>query len=197
MSRVPSGRTDGLWLVRHAQPLVDAGVCYGMTDLAADPEDTLRAATAAAGVLPDGACLLTSPLQRCEQLAKSLCALRPDLVYAQDTRLVEMNFGCWERQRWDAIPRAAFDQWMADFGSHSFGGAETVDALMQRVGAVWDEALARGGPQAWITHAGVIRAATLIAQGVRQVRSADQWPRDVLGFGQWRELGVQARARPD
>jgi hypothetical protein len=41
-------------------------------------------------------------------------------------------------------------------------------------------------PQVWITHAGVIRAATLIAQGVRQVRSADQWPRDVLAFGECR-----------
>ncbi len=183
---MPAAPRMGLWLVRHAQPLVAQDVCYGVTDVAADTTDTVRAATAAAALLPVGACLLTSPLQRCEQLAKTLCALRPDLTYAQDARLVEMNFGCWEQHRWDAIPRAAFDQWMADFGRHAFGGVETVDALMQRVGAVWDEGLERSVPQVWITHAGVIRAATLIAQGVRQVTSGEQWPRDVLAFGECR-----------
>ena len=33
-----------LWLVRHAKPLVDEGVCYGASDLDADPEATLAAA---------------------------------------------------------------------------------------------------------------------------------------------------------
>ena len=28
--------SEGLWLVRHARPLVDAGVCYGATDMPAD-----------------------------------------------------------------------------------------------------------------------------------------------------------------
>ncbi|MBK9571529.1 MAG: histidine phosphatase family protein [Rhodoferax sp.] len=177
-----------LWLVRHAQPVVEAGVCYGMTDLAADVADTLRAATALAVTVPTGAFLLTSPLQRCDQLAQCLCGLRPDLTCKTDARLVEMNFGCWEGQRWDAIPRAAFDQWMAEFGSHAFGGVETVDALMQRVAAIWDESVQSPGDQVWITHAGVIRAATLIAQGVRQVTRADQWPRDVLAFGECRLL---------
>ena len=99
-----------------------------------------------------------------------------------------MNFGCWEGQRWDAIPRAAFDQWMADFGRHAFGGVETVDALMQRVAAVWDESVQAPGDRVWVTHAGVIRAATLIAQGVRQVTRGQQWPRDVLAFGECRVL---------
>ncbi|MDP2366768.1 histidine phosphatase family protein [Rhodoferax sp.] len=185
-----------LWLVRHAQPLVEPGVCYGATDLAADAAGTLRAATAAAAVLPMGACLLTSPLRRCEQLAQSLCGLRPDLTCRPDARLVEMNFGCWEGQRWDAIPRAAFDPWMADFGGHAFGGVETVDALMQRVASVWDESLQSPNEQVWITHAGVIRAATLIAQGVRQVTCGKQWPRDVLAFGECRALALGASAGP-
>ncbi len=178
-----------LWLARHARPLVEAGVCYGALDVAADAADTLRAATALAVTLPTGACLLTSPLLRCEQLAQSLCGLRPDLTCQSEPRLVEMNFGCWEGQRWDAIPKAAFDRWMADFGGHAFGGVETVDALMQRVVSAWDEAAASPGDQVWITHAGVIRAATLIAQGVRQVTRGKQWPRDVLAFGECRVLG--------
>ena len=177
-----------LWLARHARPLVEPGLCYGALDVAADAADTLRAATALAAMLPAGACLLTSPLRRCEQLAQSLCALRPDLALQTEVRLAEMNFGCWEGQRWDAIPRAAFDQWMADFGGHAFGGAESVDALMQRVASVWDEAALSPRAQVWITHAGVIRATTLIARGVRRVTRGKQWPRDVLAFGECRAL---------
>ena len=42
----------------------------------------------------------------------------------------------------------------------------------------------------WITHAGVIRAAQLLAQGVRHVERADQWPVDAPAFGQWCTLVV-------
>ena len=37
------------------------------------------------------------------------------MVYKTETRLSEMNFGCWEGQRWDAIPKADYARWMADF----------------------------------------------------------------------------------
>jgi alpha-ribazole phosphatase len=37
----------------------------------------------------------------------------------------------------------------------------------------------------WITHAGVIRATTLLAQGVRRVDQAQQWPQAAPAFGQW------------
>ena len=182
--RAPSeGSSVRLWLLRHAQPLVAAGVCYGATDLQADVQDTLRAARAAAAVLPTGACLLASPLQRCERLAQSLCGLRPDLTCQSDPRLVEMNFGCWEGQCWDAIPQAAYDSWTADFGQHRFGGQESVSELMRRVASVWDETHRAGTDALWITHAGVIRAATLIAQGVRQLEQAAQWPLDAPVFG--------------
>jgi alpha-ribazole phosphatase len=33
-----------LWLLRHAHPLVDAGVCYGRLDVAADAARTVQAA---------------------------------------------------------------------------------------------------------------------------------------------------------
>ena len=35
-----------LWLVRHAQPLVAPGVCYGATDMPADVDATSQAAQA-------------------------------------------------------------------------------------------------------------------------------------------------------
>ena len=61
-------------------------------------------------------------------------------------------------------------------------------ALMQRVASIWDDCVQSPGDRVWITHAGVIRAATLIAQGVRQVSRGRQWPRDVLAFGECRKL---------
>lgn len=172
-----------LWLARHAQPLVASGICYGATDLAADAQATRQAALALASSLPGGVALLCSPLQRCEQLARGLCELRADLSCQTDARLAEMNFGCWEGQRWDAIPRAAYDSWTADFGPHRFGGRESVNELLQRVACVWDETRRAGTDVVWITHAGVIRAATLIAQGVRQLEQAAQWPLEAPAFG--------------
>ena len=174
-----------LWLVRHAQPLVEAGICYGASDIAADPAATLAAVQRLAEVLPQGVCVIASPLQRCEHLAQTLRGLRPDLAYTLEPRLQEMNFGQWEGQRWNAIPRAELDSWTAAFDSWRCGGAESTGDFMHRVGAVWDETLARKQPTVWITHAGVIRAAALLAQGIRHIYHADQWPVAAPAWGQW------------
>lgn len=177
-----------LWLVRHAQPLIAPGVCYGATDIAADEQATLQTAQALAQMLPNRVSVISSPLQRCERLAQFLQGLRPDLPYKIDARLVEMNFGCWEGQRWDAIPPADYDAWMAAFGRHRFGGRESVSEFMQRVAGAWDETQRQGDDVVWITHAGVIRAATLLRQGVRQLEQAAQWPPEAPAFGGWCEL---------
>jgi alpha-ribazole phosphatase len=174
-----------MWLVRHARPLVDAGVCYGALDLVADPKATQAAAQGLADTLPQDLILLTSPLQRCELLAHTLCGLRPDLLCKRDARLREMDFGQWEGVGWDAIPASAFSAWTADFWQHRFGGAESVADVMARVASLWDEASRAGQNQVWITHAGVIKAASLIASGVREVKDASQWPSNASGYGQW------------
>ncbi|RYF39718.1 MAG: phosphoglycerate kinase [Comamonadaceae bacterium] len=161
--------------------------------------------------------VMCSPLQRCRQLADALQDLRPDLRATVDGRLAEMHFGAWENQPWSGIARDELDAWTADFGRYPAGGhGESVSAFMQRVAAALDDLAAAtampGGPAAhhhavaspdsaaatvhaappaaalWITHAGVIRAATLIAAGRRQLQRADEWPTDAPGFGQWRIL---------
>lgn len=177
-----------LWLVRHAQPLIAPGLCYGATDVPADEAATLQTAQTLADRLPQGVVMATSPLQRCEHLAHVLQGLRPDLTCKTDVRLVEMDFGCWEQQRWDAIPQADYDRWTADFGQHRFGGKESVADVMQRVGAAWDESQRQGQNAVWITHAGVIRAAGLLARGVRGVTQAADWPQQAPAFGGWCEL---------
>lgn len=193
-----------LWLVRHAQPLVESGVCYGALDVPADKQATRESAEQLAAILPiarpaelSAATPITldrplsvrlSPLLRCKQLGHDLQGLRPDLTYEIDVRLSEMDFGQFEGQRWDSIERQHFDDWTADFWQHRFGGAESVAELMARVGAAWQEAQQSAQDQVWITHAGVIRAACLLARGVGRVDAASQWPADAPDYGQWLKI---------
>ena len=188
-----SGRTvrRQLWLARHAQPLIAPGVCYGQLDMAADAFPTAECAQALAAVLPAGLRVMSSPLQRCEQLAQALRALRPDLAYKTDARLQEMAFGQWEGRAWQAIAQAELAAWTDDFAHYPAGqSGESVTAFMARVGTAFEEA--RHANTLWITHAGVIRAATLLAQGLRHIERADQWPLGAPKYGQWQTLDLDA-----
>jgi len=179
-----------LWLVRHAAPLIEPGVCYGASNIPADAQATLVAAQLLAATLPARVTVLSSTLQRCEQLAHVLCGLRPDLTYRTDARLAEMDFGQWEGQRWDAIASAELKSWTDAFAHWPCGGAESVHQVMTRVATAWDETRAANQPTAWVTHAGVIRAATLIARGLREVEHAHQWPAGAPAWGQWLVLDM-------
>lgn len=179
-----------LWLVRHARPLIDAGICYGASDVPADTEHTRAAAAQLAALLPPGLSVWTSPLRRCSALAEQLLALRPDLRLQVDVRLREMDFGNWEGVRWDDIPRAAYDDWTADFGAARFGGLESVNELLRRVAAARAELRAQGQDAVWVTHAGVLRAMALLDQGLTALSQAPQWPREVAGWGEWEQLSL-------
>jgi len=181
-----------LWLVRHARPQVAPGVCYGRLDVPADPAATAACAAALAAQLPAGIRMACSPLQRCEQLAQALLGLRPDLACETDARLQEMDFGRWEGRAWEAIGQAALQAWTDDFAGYRVGGSgESVAGFMARVGAAFD-ALAGPQPVLWVTHAGVIRAAGLLAQGVRRIDAAGQWPLQAPKYGQWQLLDLPA-----
>lgn len=187
-----------LWLVRHAQPLIERGVCYGATDIPADAQATAVQARQLAEVLPAGVPVYCSPLRRCESLALALCGLRADLVRECDARLREMDFGTWEGRSWSDIPQNEFDHWMEDFGQHRVGGGENVHSLVARVALALQNTRERAatpddvaeGNAVWITHAGVIRAVTLLTHGSVMQLSARQWPREAPGYGRWWELSL-------
>jgi len=179
-----------LWLVRHAQPLIDKGICYGQLDMKANLAETQKCAAMLKNVLPAGAYLLTSPLQRCELLAQMFKSLQPGLTFKKDGRLQEMNFGQWEGRAWADIDPAALGAWTADFANYRAGDTgESAGQFMTRVASAFDE-LDPAKDTVWITHAGVIRAATLIAQGIRRIEQADQWPLDAPAYGQWCKLTI-------
>ncbi len=177
-----------LWLLRHARVSLPPGLCYGASDVPADEAHTRAAAIHWAQTLPAGLRLRVSALGRARQLARALRALRPDLPEAVvDARLNEMDFGRWERQHWDAIPRAAFDEWMADFAHHRVGGGESTQALIDRVAAALadERASASEGDAVWLTHAGVIRAACYLAGGgITPIPGVAHWPSEAPGPGE-------------
>lgn len=186
-----------LWLARHAQPLIAAGICYGVTDVAADDALTRTAAQSLADVLPKDTVCSVSPLQRCQQLAAALADIRPDLslkpAICTDHRLAEMNFGRFEGQPWSAIPKADIDAWTASFGNHLFGGSESANDMLARVAAALQDRREQSRPDSnilWITHAGVIRSVSLLLQGITQLDTATQWPREVHEFGKWVRVEV-------
>ena len=182
---MPSFKVTAL---RHTAPEISSGICYGVLDLPVDADEVLRTArqwvqSGAASALPYQGVLLTSPLQRCALLAQAIKDLRPDVQLVQDPRLMEMNFGYFEGVAWDDVPQASWDAWLADFAHHPFGGAESVAQFMQRV----QQAIRPWVPHGQVTcvtHAGVMKALTLWAQGVHQPSDAAQWPKVSVAYGQ-------------
>lgn len=179
-----------LWLVRHAPPLAAQGLCYGRLNLPADAQATRDSARALAEALPQRVLAWHSPLQRCEQLAHTLQALRPDLASKPDVRLQELDFGRWEGLAWSALPRADIDAWTTDFAQHRPGDGENLATMVQRVDAALQDArqlaLHLQCDVLWISHAGVARCVQwLLQHPAGPLPQAHEWPREAPAFGRW------------
>ncbi|MDI9856013.1 histidine phosphatase family protein [Comamonas sp. 17RB] len=184
-----------LWLLRHAHPLVDAGVCYGRLDVAADAARTVQAAQDFSGLLPAGSVLRHSPLRRCVQLADALVAHVPALAPDRhpDSRLQEMDFGRWEGQLWEQISRPDIDAWAADLATCAPGGGESLAAMLQRVQQALQHSWAHDSRQGkrdvvWVTHAGVVRCVQWLQQHGNGLPTSAEWNLPAPGYGQWLAL---------
>lgn len=142
------GRAVILHLLRHPQPVVPAGTCYGRLDVAA--EGVEAAAERLRGLLPAGLPVWSSPLRRCRELAACLHPA-PRL----DERLQEMHFGDWEGQPWDDIGPAALDAWAADVAGYAPPGGESACQVQARALAWVGEC--REAEAILVTHGGVMR----------------------------------------
>lgn len=178
-----------LWLLRHARVLVKPGVCYGVSNVASDPDSTAKAAKDFASRPAQDCLLWVSPSERANQLAQALKVLRPDLQGPViDDRLQEMNFGCWEMQPWELIPRDAMDAWTSEFAYHRFGGVECAQDVINRVSCALSSAYQTNAPEmVWVTHAGVIRAAQFLKRTQKNsiISSPSDWPSSAPEMGQW------------
>lgn len=143
-----------LYLVRHPQPEVPAGFCYGRSDVPALQADVERVLAALANRGLDGAMpVYASPLSRSAALARRF-AQAPTF----DARLAEMDFGAWEMRSWDDIPRDEVDAWSADLLRYRPGGGESVMDMAVRVAGFAAELRRAGHVQALVVcHAGTMR----------------------------------------
>lgn len=171
-----------LYLVRHLQPMVAAGVCYGRSDLPVNPQLLAAALPALRAQLPCDAPLFSSPLLRCASLARAL----PGAAHF-DARLAELDFGAWEMQRWDDIPRPEVDAWAADVAQYRPGGGESVYDMAGRICAFYDDLADRRLASAVvICHAGAIRLLAARARGLGPLdmaRAAAARPH-AIGYGE-------------
>ena len=168
-----------LVLIRHPAVAVEAGVCYGASDVPLAGDATQQAALLAARLAHaerrEPQRIATSPLTRCASVAAALGRLQGH-VPEEDARLAEMDFGAWEMRRWDAIERTQIDAWAVNFEHAREHGGESVAQFDARVGAWIDTLDAREKATVWaVTHAGVIRTVTARALGMPLARCV-RWP---------------------
>lgn len=146
-----------IYLIRHTKTETVAGLCYGLSDVALADSfvDEARLIRAKLPELSAECLVISSPLSRCVQLAKTFH--RP---LEMDVRLQEVNFGDWENQRFDDIDASLLRNWTENFVIVPPPNGECFGDLCRRVGSFWDDLLAQKQAEQvlLITHAGVIRA---------------------------------------
>ncbi len=152
-----------LYLIRHPEPAIEKGVCYGLSDMPVKPLALEKCLTALTPTLMplNGAPIYTSPLIRCAVLASAIADLLPASPLIACSELVELDFGAWEGQHWDTIyasDATGLDAWAAAPFNYPPGGGETLTQLHARV-MLWLETLfASQAEQAIVvTHGGPLR----------------------------------------
>lgn len=153
-------------LLRHPATRAVPGLCYGRSDPGPALPVTLSARRRRLRSL-NPAHIISSPLPRCRSFAEALApryAGSPRI--SLDERWQELDFGDWEEQRFDTLPRPLIDRWAQSPWDFQPPGGEAISALVRRVHGALTELLRRPhtpGPTLIVSHAGPIRAALGLA----------------------------------
>lgn len=150
------------WIVRHTATAVEPGTCYGRLDVGL--RETFPAEAAAVAAQLDGIAfdeVWSSPLSRCRRLAAACGYADP----RTDDRLLEIDFGAWEGQRFDAIDDPQLQKWYADYLHVRPTGGESFEEQCRRVAAFLAErsVACPRGRVVLFSHGGVQLAAGLHA----------------------------------
>ena len=160
-----------LHFIRHTRPDIARGICYGQSDIplaVSFPEEVeevrQRLTERLEGRTPSR--VYSSPLSRCRRLAASL-GYDPLL----DERLLELNFGAWELQKFEDITDPRLQLWYDDYLHVAPTGGESFVQQAARVAHFIEElrheAIQREDPYVCdvlvFTHGGVLLSAGLWA----------------------------------
>lgn len=145
-----------IYLIRHTSPKIDKGICYGQSDI--DVQDTFEEELEAIKkYVPTNTTdfeVYSSPLIRCEKLAQYFSK---EITF--DEKLMEVNFGDWELQPWNAINEDDLNKWMEDFVTIAPPNGESYVQLNERANNAFDETVNFSEKDKIIVaHGGVIRA---------------------------------------
>jgi len=164
-----------LHLIRHPRPQVTPGLCYGQTNLVVDALEILCTTSSLLPKLPKPAIVLCSPLQRCAGLADALVEAGGYPPAQRDANLMEMHFGAWEMQPWDAIDRCEIDAWANDLVHYRPGGGESVCNMANRVlnFCMWVQQIQHTDAIV-VCHAGTIRLLHAWQHGITAERLAQE-----------------------
>jgi len=147
-----------VYLIRHTTPHSDfsKGNCYGQSDIPL-AETFYTEIDKLLTHLPESFDVVySSPRNRCYKLAQFINAKQ---LIITDKRLLEMNFGDWEMQKWDEINQESLNEWMKDFVNVQVPNGENFIDLNNRVNHFIDELTKKNYERvAIVTHAGVIRS---------------------------------------
>lgn len=171
-----------LWAWRHPQPPDARGRCIGRTDVPVPARRAKRLArriqkAARRHGLPR--VVHTSPLQRCASVGR--CLRRWGWTHVRDPGLLELDFGTWDGQPWQDIAQADIDAWCDHFATHTPGGGEALQSLLDRARA-WEPTSLEPGQQCGHEHAVVVgHAGWMLARRWAHEHAyapsrADQWP---------------------
>ena len=145
-----------LFLIRHTKVAINTGICYGQSDIElADTfiDEAKEIKVKLSNIKFDK--IFSSPLSRCKKLSEYL--FNSEIIY--DNRLMELNFGDWELQKWNKIKHPDIERWMTDFVNTPCPNGESFIDLQNRVNAFLTNIKNnKFNNIAIVTHGGVIRS---------------------------------------
>lgn len=148
-----------IYLLRHTRPDVPPDTCYGQSDIDVVESTFRKDLEQLRETLPldQIQVIFTSPLQRCDKLARSLH--HPRAKYVTDRRIRELNFGRWELMPWSQINGKELQQWINDFRHAPAPGGESHMDLYRRAEAFWQDLMRRDEEHILVvTHGGVMKS---------------------------------------
>ncbi len=163
-----------IYLIRHTSVDVPQGVCYGQTDVPLklsfmhEAEETFKQIE---HIRFDK--VFTSPLTRCIRLA-TYCG-HPEAI--RDKRIMEINLGDWEMQKYDEITDPNLQAWYEDYFHVRATHGESFEDLYLRIADFLDELRQQPYNQvAVFAHGGVLLSALIYAGVLKKEEALKNLP---------------------
>jgi len=177
-----------LTAIRHTRVDVPVGVCYGQTDVSlASTYEEEKAAVKTQVDWYQFDKVYCSPLGRCRKLAEDLFP-RETILF--DSRLMELDFGRWEMQKWDGISDTAEAKaWFEDFVEVRIPGGESFRDQINRTADFLTDIKAKNDERiAIVTHGGIIRALDCLLNGTDPLKAFQ----NKVNYGELVEFKVES-----